>query len=157
MLSRLVDCLKWPLVRGVSLVCFRLRCSQGWVFLAASLFRKLCYENKNALMAGIICAGWDPVHGGQVFSIPLGGSLVKQPFAIGGSGSTYIYGWVDANYREGMTKEQCVEFVRNGLSLGTVLAFLLFFSFCFLPFILHSISHESRWQLRGCDPHGSAR
>jgi 20S proteasome alpha/beta subunit len=46
--------------------------------LAASLFRKLCYENKNALMAGIICAGWDPINGGQVFSIPLGGSLVSE-------------------------------------------------------------------------------
>lgn len=85
---------------------------------AANLFKKLCYENKNALMASIICAGWDPINGGSVYAIPLGGSLVKQPFAIGGSGSTYIYGWVDANYREGMTKEQCLAFVRNGLALA---------------------------------------
>jgi 20S proteasome subunit beta 1 len=35
-------------------------------------------------MAGIIVAGWDEKKGGQVYSIPLGGTLVQQPFAIGG-------------------------------------------------------------------------
>lgn len=50
----------------------------------ANLFREICYQNKQNLMAGIIVAGWDKYHGGQVFSVPLGGSLHKQPFAIGG-------------------------------------------------------------------------
>ena len=50
----------------------------------------------------------------QVYSIPLGGMCVRQPFAIGGSGSTYIYGYCDAHYKKGMTKEECVEFVKNG-------------------------------------------
>ncbi len=45
----------------------------------------------------IICAGWDPIMGGQVYNIPLGGSLIKQPFATGGSGSTYIFGYCDSN------------------------------------------------------------
>ena len=85
---------------------------------AATLFRKLCYENKNALSAGIICGGWDPVKGGQVYSITMGGSLVKQPFALGGSGSIYIYGWVDANYKPGMTRDECVAFVRTALALA---------------------------------------
>jgi hypothetical protein len=93
------------------------------VLTAATLFRKLCYENKNRLQvpkavlfvsfsdasfsqAGIICGGWDPIEGGQVFSITMGGSLVKQPFALGGSGSTYIYGYCDSNYRSGMTKDE---------------------------------------------------
>ena len=39
---------------------------------------------------------------------------MRQSFAIGGSGSTYIYGYCDAHYRTGMTKEECVEFVKNG-------------------------------------------
>ena len=51
---------------------------------AARLFRKVCYGNKDALMAGIIVAGWDPVDGPSVYTIPLGGAFVKQPFAIGG-------------------------------------------------------------------------
>lgn len=45
--------------------------------------------------------------------MPLGGSLHRQPFAIGGSGSSYIFGYCDANYKDGMTKEECVEFVLN--------------------------------------------
>ena len=83
------------------------------VEVAANLFQKLVYENKNGLMAGIIIGGWDPVKGPSVYGIPLGGSLHKRPFAIGGSGSSYIYGYCDANYREGMTREQCIEFTKN--------------------------------------------
>ncbi|EDN09175.1 proteasome component PRE3 precursor [Histoplasma mississippiense (nom. inval.)] len=66
-------------------------------------------------IAGIIIAGYDARHGGQVYSIPLGGSLHKQSYAIGGSGSTYIYGYCDANWREGMTEEEGIEFVKNSL------------------------------------------
>jgi 20S proteasome subunit beta 1 len=85
---------------------------------AASLFQQLCYENKNNLLAGIICAGWDEQRGGQVYTIPLGGMLVRQPFSIGGSGSTYIYGYCDANFREGMTRDECIKFVQNSLALA---------------------------------------
>ncbi|RLN83921.1 hypothetical protein BBJ28_00021464, partial [Nothophytophthora sp. Chile5] len=86
------------------------------VHTAANLFRSLCYNNKDRLLAGIIVAGWDPVKGGQVFSIPIGGAMVEQDFAIGGSGSTYIYGLVDAEYRPDMTKEECQRFVKKALS-----------------------------------------
>lgn len=85
---------------------------------AAKLFRELCYHNKGMLMAGIIVAGYDDRKGGQVYTVPLGGALVKQPFAIGGSGSSYIYGYCDAHFKEGMTKDQCVEFVKNALALA---------------------------------------
>lgn len=88
------------------------------VATASKLFRELCYHNKGQLMAGIIVAGWDRHEGGQVYTIPLGGALVRQPFAIGGSGSSYIYGYCDSNFKEGMTKEECMEFVKNALSLA---------------------------------------
>lgn len=65
--------------------------------------------------AGLIIAGWDERHGGQVYSIPLGGSLHKGSYAIGGSGSTYIYGYCDANWREGMEEKEAVEFVKGAL------------------------------------------
>jgi 20S proteasome subunit beta 1 len=77
---------------------------------AASLFQELCYNNKDRLQASIICAGWDVKEGGQVYALPLGGALVRQDWAIGGSGSTYVYGFVDANYKKNMTKEECLEF-----------------------------------------------
>lgn len=53
------------------------------------------------------------MHGGQVFSVPLGGMLIRQACTIGGSGSSYIYGLVRENYRENMPKEECVEFVKK--------------------------------------------
>ncbi|KAI3636680.1 hypothetical protein MIR68_002286 [Amoeboaphelidium protococcarum] len=82
----------------------------------ASLFRELCYNNKDNLQAGIIVAGWDKYHGGEVYSVPLGGSVHKQPFAIGGSGSTYIYGFCDAEYKVGMSRDECLSFVSRALS-----------------------------------------
>ncbi len=84
----------------------------------ATLFKQICYNNKDALQAGIIVAGWDKYEGGSVYSVPLGGSLHRQPFAIGGSGSTYIYGYCDSTYRDGMSREECEKFVLNALSLA---------------------------------------
>ena len=86
--------------------------------VAANLFQELIYQNKDRLSAGIIVAGWDKQNGGRVFNVPLGGGLFEQPWAIGGSGSSYIYGYCDSTWREGMSKEETIEFVRNALSLA---------------------------------------
>lgn len=83
---------------------------------AANLFQEICYNNKDRLMASIICAGWDAQHGGSVYALPLGGALVKQDWAIGGSGSTYVYGFVDANYKLNMSKEECQQFVAQAIA-----------------------------------------
>lgn len=40
----------------------------------------------------------------------------KQSYAIAGSGSTFIYGYCDKNFRENMTKEQTINFMKNSLS-----------------------------------------
>merc|ERR1711907_329462 len=84
----------------------------------AYLFNKLNYQNKNALSAGLIVAGWDKYSKGSVWTIPLGGGLVEQPFSLGGSGSGYIYGYCDANYRPDMTRAECEEFVKNAVALA---------------------------------------
>jgi len=84
----------------------------------AALFQKLCYENKDQLSAGIIVAGWDEEEGGQVFNVPLGGGMFRQPWAIGGSGSTYVYGYCDATYKDGMSEVETIDFVRNTLALA---------------------------------------
>merc|ERR1711871_386815 len=88
------------------------------VATAANFFNSLCYNNKNNLLAGIIVGGWDKYKGGQVYAIPLGGGMVKQPYTIGGSGSPYIYGYCDAHFHEGMSKEKCKEFVTEAISLA---------------------------------------
>ncbi|XP_043282436.1 proteasome subunit beta type-6 [Venturia canescens] len=92
--------------------------TQPLVETAANVFREMCYNYRDSLMAGILVAGWDQRKGGQVYSIPLGGMCVRQPIAIGGSGSSYVYGYVDANYKPNMTREQCVELVSNTLALA---------------------------------------
>lgn len=54
---------------------------------AATLFQKMCYDNKDNLSAGIIVAGWDKEQGPSVYNIPVGGGLFRQPWAIGGAQS----------------------------------------------------------------------
>uniref|UniRef100_A0A3Q1H782 proteasome endopeptidase complex n=1 Tax=Acanthochromis polyacanthus TaxID=80966 RepID=A0A3Q1H782_9TELE len=85
------------------------------VIAAASV--NISYKYKEELSAHLIVAGWDRRDGGQVFAT-LNGLLTRQPFAIGGSGSSYVYGFVDAEYRKGMTKEECQQFVVNTLALA---------------------------------------
>ena len=90
----------------------------------------MAYENKDNLLAGMIIAGIDPETGeGQVYTMPLGGSILRQPVTIGGSGSTFIYGLVDREWRPNMTKQEAIDFVtmcvshamaRDGSSGGVV-------------------------------------
>ena len=105
---------------------------------AAKIFQELVYNYRSSLMAGILVAGWDRRKGGQVwvpitsmiclfftsstmstfyvkvYSIPLGGMCIREKCSIGGSGSSYIYGFVDSNYRENMNKEECIDFAVKG-------------------------------------------
>nr|BAN20180.1 proteasome subunit beta type 6,9 [Riptortus pedestris] len=88
------------------------------VATAAAVFQELCYTHREQLTAGIIVAGYDKIKGGQVYSIPLGGMCVERKCATGGSGSTYVYGYVDSNYRDDMTEEEVKKFVVNTIALA---------------------------------------
>lgn len=83
---------------------------------AANFFAQLCYNNKGALSAGIIVAGWDEYKGGQIYAVPMGGSLIPRPWTIGGSGSLFIFGYCDAHYTPGMSATQCETFIQTALS-----------------------------------------
>ena len=49
------------------LKCFRMETGEEpLVKTAASVFRNLCYNNRDSLSAGILVAGWDKQEGGQV-------------------------------------------------------------------------------------------
>lgn len=41
--------------------------------------------------------------------------VIRQSCTIGGSGSSFIYGFVRENYKENMQKEACVEFVKKAV------------------------------------------
>ncbi|TRY76082.1 hypothetical protein DNTS_021362 [Danionella cerebrum] len=87
------------------------------VHSAATLVKNMSYKYKEELSAHLIVGGWDRKAGGQVYAT-LNGILTRQPFAVGGSGSFYIYGYVDAEYKADMSREECQEFVINSLSLA---------------------------------------
>jgi 20S proteasome subunit beta 1 len=82
----------------------------------ANLFKIFAYNNKDNLMAGLIIAGYDEKRGGQVYSIPLGGSLLRVPVACDGSGSGYISGLIDKHYKPNMTKAEALELVQTAVS-----------------------------------------
>uniref|UniRef100_A0A8B9LD32 proteasome endopeptidase complex n=1 Tax=Astyanax mexicanus TaxID=7994 RepID=A0A8B9LD32_ASTMX len=85
---------------------------------AASVLKELCYNNREELQAGFITAGWDRKRGPQVYTVSMGGMLISQPFTIGGSGSTFIYGYADAKFKPDMSREECLQFTTNALTLA---------------------------------------
>lgn len=83
--------------------------------IAANVFQEICYNNKDGLTAGIICAGYDK-NGGSVFSVPIGGLIHKQEYAIAGLGLTFIYGWCDENWKRDMEQDECIQFIKTALA-----------------------------------------
>ena len=71
------------------------------VSTCARMLQKPMYEK--SLEIGCIVAGWDPYEGPQVYSINLGGACLLRDYALGGSGSGFVYGYVDANYKKNMS------------------------------------------------------
>ena len=43
---------------------------------------------------------------------------MRQSVSIGGSGSTFLYGYIDAHYKKGMSKEECMELAKNAVTLA---------------------------------------
>ena len=103
---------------------------EAGVLAAARMLSRITYQNKDALQAGLIVAGYDESAdatgeggsgnggggNGVVYAVPLGGTMVRVPFAIGGSGSAYITGLCDKLWRPGMSAEECVAFVRRAVA-----------------------------------------
>lgn len=98
----------------------RTDCDPGMadVKMVANVTMQLAYGNKDKLSAGMIIGGWDAKEGAQVYGIPLGGSLTRTPFTVGGSGSAYIYGWCDNTFREDMSREEAEAWVTRAISLA---------------------------------------
>ena len=83
----------------------------------AAVVRQINYTNKQ-LSGALLVAGWDASAGGQIYGVPIGGALVPQQWATDGSGSTYIWGYLDAEWREGMTATEAETLVTTALALA---------------------------------------
>lgn len=81
---------------------------------AAAEIQNYCFNYRDQLLAGIIVAGWDKQNGGQVYQVPLGGMCIRRNYAIGGSGSSYVHGFLREFYRPGMSRDETVQFVKKG-------------------------------------------
>ena len=77
---------------------------------AAKLVSNLIYQNQG-LISSLIMGGYDDTDGYQVYVIPLGGACFRKDIATAGSGSTFMQGFVDKNYRKGMSFQECREFM----------------------------------------------
>ena len=87
----------------------------------ARMAQQINYTNKNMnLMAAMIVAGWDETTGGQVFSLPIGGTMVPVSWAVDGSGSTFIWGFIDSEYKHNMTREEAEDFVTRAINLANL-------------------------------------
>lgn len=91
---------------------------QPTVKTVAHLVMQMNYNNKSMLQGAMIIGGWDAEAGGQVYGCPIGGTLVRQSWATDGSGSTYLWGYMDAYYRDNFTAAEAHEFVCTALALA---------------------------------------
>ena len=87
------------------------------VHTVANLVKMMNYQNKH-LVGAMIVAGWDPVDKGQVYGCPIGGTIVREKWAIDGSGSTFIWGYMDSKFKEGMGREDAEKLVSQALALA---------------------------------------
>jgi 20S proteasome subunit beta 1 len=85
---------------------------------AAAVMREIIYNNAGSLSASMICSGWDPYKGYQIYSVNQTGFFCEGDWALSGSGSTFIMGYFDANFRKDMTLEEAKEFMKSAISLA---------------------------------------
>uniref|UniRef100_A0A915PKP8 proteasome endopeptidase complex n=1 Tax=Setaria digitata TaxID=48799 RepID=A0A915PKP8_9BILA len=87
---------------------------------SAQIFRNFLYKYRDSLSASVLVAGYDDGEGGQLYAIPLGGYVTRQRCAASGSGSTFVQGFLDSQWKPGMNVEKCKEIVLNAVALATI-------------------------------------
>ena len=103
----------------------------GTVTHVAALLRNILVNNE--LSASIVCAGYDHILGrGVIYSITQGGTVFEEKvWAAGGSGSTFIMGYLDSCYPKDkyydnkappppilQSEEEALDFVCNAIGLA---------------------------------------
>ncbi|KAL7071186.1 hypothetical protein ACQ4LE_009076 [Meloidogyne hapla] len=88
------------------------------VYNVAQYARKFAYNYRDQLSFGVIIAGYDEEKQGQIYATTSGGYSIRQKVYISGSGSTFVYGYIDKNYHEGMSNEKAAELVANAVFLA---------------------------------------
>jgi 20S proteasome subunit beta 1 len=87
------------------------------VKVAARILQQYQYQYKNYLNCAVIVCGYDNLDGASIYEVGMGGTVTKRIIAMNGSGSHYINGYVDKNFKENMTKEEAKEFLKSAVTL----------------------------------------
>ena len=85
---------------------------------AASIMREIIFGNRNQLSASMICSGWDPYEGYQIYAVNQTGYKTEGNYAVSGSGSVFITSFIDANYKPTMSKAEVKDFLKSCISLA---------------------------------------
>ena len=84
---------------------------------AAFCPQNIIYNNPG-LSAHVCISGWDPYKGYQIYDVNVTGFMRASNLVLGGSGSTYIKGYADINWKENMTLEEARAFIVTGIQLA---------------------------------------
>ena len=88
------------------------------VRVVAQLLRNVCYMKKSTSNCGFICAGWDIFHGGQIYAIVQGGTLITIPFVSTGSGSIFLSSFCEANFKDNMNEKEIETLIIKAISFA---------------------------------------
>lgn len=84
----------------------------GQIRTVANLFSLFNHKYKEILLAGLLVCGVDEL-GFHCFKILPGGTVLEEDLVSSGSGSTYVMGIMDAEYRPDMTEAEATAFARK--------------------------------------------
>jgi 20S proteasome subunit beta 1 len=80
--------------------------------------REIVFNNRNSLSASLICSGWESYKGYQIYAINQTGFKTEGNYAVSGSGSVFVAGFMDANYKPDMPKAAAKEFLKSCIALA---------------------------------------
>lgn len=89
------------------------------IYRSSQIFRQFLYNYREQLSASVLVAGWDEQLGGQVYAIPIGGFTTRQRSTASGSGSTFVQGFLDSQWKPDLTLEECKAIVKQAVGLAT--------------------------------------
>lgn len=85
---------------------------------AAGVMREIIYNNRNSLSASMICSGWDPYEGFQIYTVNQSGFQTEGEYGVGGSGSVFVAGYMDAFFKPNMSRVAVKEFMKQCIALA---------------------------------------
>jgi 20S proteasome subunit beta 1 len=84
----------------------------------AQILRNICYQRKSTSNCSFICAGWDIFHGGQIYTVVQGGTILATPLISSGSGSIFISSFCDVEFRDIMSDMEAEDLSLKAISLA---------------------------------------